>query len=37
MKLSVPKNVPFYVALVLGELDILGFFTQLTFITGAAY
>ncbi|MBN2045907.1 MAG: hypothetical protein JW757_12860 [Anaerolineales bacterium] len=37
MKLSAPKNVTFYVALVLGVLGLLGYLVQLPFITGAAF
>jgi len=37
MKLSAPKNVTFYVALVLGVLGFLGYIIQLPLITSMAF
>jgi hypothetical protein len=37
MKLSAPKNVTFYVAVVLGVLGFLGFIVQLPVLTPLAF
>jgi general stress protein CsbA len=37
MKLSAPKNVTFYVAVVLGVLGLLGALIPLGFITGLSF
>ena len=37
MKLSAPKNITFYIAVVLGVLGLLGAIVQIPVLTGAAF